>query len=194
MKDFAFEELNIEGVIAISPFFHNDERGYFIKDFETSVFVDNGIGDIKFNEDFYSKSKIGVVRGLHFQTYRPQAKIVTCMTGRIMDVVVDLRKGSSTFGKYLLYELSEYNHMSLFIPKGCAHGFLTLEDNSITYYKCIGDYIKNNDSTILWNDKELNIAWPLDELGDNPVVISERDKNAMSFSMFCEKYGGLVNG
>lgn len=189
MKDFYFEKLNIEGVVVIHPFFYEDERGVFIKDYDAVVFEQFGYKDISFKEEFYSKSKKGVVRGLHFQTLYPQSKIVSCIEGAIFDVVVDLRKDSPTFGQYLSVELSAENHLSLFIPKGCAHGFIALKDNTITYYKCDSNYLKNNDATILWNDSTIDIKWP--EVQIDKIILSDRDAKAMTFSDFCNQYGGL---
>ena len=189
MKDFSFEKLDIDGAMIIHPFYYDDERGYFIKDYDAAVFNEYGFKDISFKEEFYSQSKKGVVRGLHFQTLHPQSKIVSCLSGAIFDVVVDLRKDSPTFGKYLSVELSDENHLSIYIPKGCAHGFLALHEGTITYYKCDSNYLKNNDSTIKWNDPEIGIKWPEDVTDEK--ILSDRDNNAMSFSEFCSKYGGL---
>ncbi len=189
MSGFKFEKLSIEGVMIIHPFYYEDERGYFIKDYDAVVFEELGLKDISFKEEFYSKSKKGVVRGLHFQTLHPQSKIVSCISGSIYDVVVDLRKDSPTFGKYISVELSDKNHLSLFVPKGCAHGFMALEDETKTYYKCDSNYLKNNDSTIRWDDKDIDIKWPEGVI--DKVIISNRDENAMKFSEFSSHYGGL---
>lgn len=183
------EELGISGVFKIKPFFYEDERGYFIKDFDASIFSQSVIGNIVLKEEFYSKSTKGVVRGMHFQTKMPQSKIVSCICGRIYDVVVDLRRDSDSFGKYIGIELSEYNHSSLFVPQGCAHGFMALEDNTITYYKCDNDYLKDNDATIKWDDDDLKIKWPMDLIATS--ILSKRDASAMSFAHFCNVYGGL---
>lgn len=189
MRNFEFEKLNIEDVTVIHPFYYEDERGYFIKDYDSMIFADNGFKDMSFKEEFYSRSKKGVVRGLHFQTLKPQSKIVSCIKGAIFDVVVDLRKDSPTFGKYVSIELSDENHLSLYIPRGCAHGFMALQNDTITYYKCDSDYLKNNDSNIMWNDSEIGIKWPYEMVED--IIVSDRDANAMSFAEFCSQYGGL---
>ena len=189
MGSISFEELEISGVFRIDPFYYGDERGYFIKDFDAIVFEQSKVGPINFREEFYSMSSKGVVRGMHFQTKMPQSKLVSCMRGRLYDVVVDLRKGSPTFGKYVGIELSDVNHFSLFIPQGCAHGFISLEDNTITCYKCDRDYLKDNDATIRWDDPDLAIKWPVVKV--DKVVLSDRDAAAMSFSYFCDNYGGL---
>lgn len=189
MKDFEFEKMSIDGVVIIQPFYHEDNRGVFIKDYDSVVFENNGFKDISFKEEFYSRSKKGVVRGLHFQTLKPQSKIVSCIKGAVFDVVVDLRKNSPSFGKYVSVELSEKNHLSIYIPKGCAHGFMALEDDTITYYKCDSEYMKNNDSTIKWNDKDIGIDWPRCLV--DKIILSDRDENAMEFISFCSKYGGL---
>ena len=189
MGNFNFEELAIKGAYKILPFYHEDERGYFIKDFDANIFAQNGMGEINFREEFYSMSAKGVVRGMHFQTKAPQSKIVSCICGKIYDVVVDLRKDSPTFGKYIGVELSEENHISLFVPQGCAHGFIALADKTITYYKCDRDYLKDNDATIRWDDPNIGIKWPLDQV--EKVILSDRDAAAMSFDFFCDTYGGL---
>lgn len=190
MQEFSISDACIDGIKIINPFIYEDERGVFVKDFDSTVFIENGLGDkFVFNEEFFSVSKKGVVRGLHFQVLNPQAKLVSCTRGKVCDVIVDLRKNSKSFGKYFMIELSEDNHKVVYIPKGFAHGFLSLEDNSVTSYKCIGEFSKSNDSNILWNDKDLDIKWPLEMI--NEIILSDRDKKAMSFKEFCDKYGGL---
>lgn len=189
MQQFHFEKSSIEGVMLIEPFIMKDNRGLFIKDFEHDVFYQNGIGDILWQEEFYSTSQKGVVRGMHFQLHKPQAKLVSCIQGRIYDVVVDLRKDSDTFKKWLAVDLSSVNHRSLFIPKGCAHGFMALENNSIMSYKCQGEYFKEYDTGILWNDPDIDISWPLNKF--DKIILNEKDKNAMSLQYFIDSYGGF---
>ena len=154
-----------------------------------NIFKENGISGIVFKEEFHSRSQKGVIRGLHFQSLKPQSKIVSCIKGTIFDVVVDLRKDSQTFGQFVTIELSDKNHLSLYIPRGCAHGFMALENDTITYYKCDGDYLKENDLTIRWNDKQIGINWPYERT--DHILVSDRDANAMGFDTFCEKFGGL---
>ena len=126
---------------------------------------------------------------MHFQLHKPQAKLVSCIQGRIYDVVVDLRKDSDTFKKWLAVDLSSVNHRSLFIPKGCAHGFMALENNSIMSYKCQGEYFKEYDTGILWNDPDIDISWPLNKF--DKIILNEKDKNAMSLQYFIDSYGGF---
>ena len=139
---------------------------------------------INFVQDNQSISFKGVLRGLHFQNPPyAQAKLVSVVKGSVLDVVVDLRKESKTFGKYITEELNEYNNHQLYIPKSMAHGFLTLEDNTIFTYKCSGFYNKESEDSILWNDKSLNIKWP----NSNPIL-SKKDGNAKKFTSFVSPF------
>lgn len=186
MTEFDIQDTEFEGLKVVIPFYMEDNRGTFLKSFEKDIYKKFGLnGDIY--EDFESYSKKNVIRGLHFQTKNPQIKIVRAIKGRVNDVVVDLRKDSKTFGKYLSFELSDENHYSLWIPAGFAHGFCVLsEEGAIVSYKCIGKYLKGYDTGIKWNDTDLNIDWPIDS-----PVISERDKSLMSFKEFATKFNGL---
>lgn len=180
--DFKIQDLAIRGAKLISPFYIQDERGYFLKNYEKDIFDQWGLqADIY--ESFESSSKCGVIRGLHFQTQKPQSKIVRVIRGTIKDVIVDLRKNSATFGKYIDVILSDENHLSLWIPKGFAHGFEVLSEEAITSYMCIGKYLESYDSGIKWDDKELNIQWET-----NHPIVSPRDSQLMSFKEFKEKY------
>lgn len=185
MVPFSFQETSMEGLFLINSFSIDDNRGYFVKDFEKEVFLQNGI-DIDFYESFESCSQKNVVRGLHFQTKEPQAKLVRTVTGEIFDVAVDLRKDSKTFGKWEGFHLSEDNRKSLFIPEGFAHGFLVLSEKSIVSYKCVGKYHKDFDTGILWNDLDLRINWGV----KNPIV-SERDSKLMTFETFLQQHGSI---
>lgn len=186
MGSFLFENTKFEDVFLISSFSTEDNRGYFVKDFEKEIFAENGL-DIDFYESFESFSRKNVIRGLHFQTSEPQAKLVRAVTGSILDVIVDLRAGSQTFGKWEGFHLNESNRKSLFIPKGFAHGFCVHSDTAIVSYKCVGRYHKGTDSGIVWNDKYLAIAWGI----KNPIV-SERDSSLMTFKEFTDKFKALV--
>ena len=130
-----------------------------------------------------SLSKKNVVRGLHLQTKRPQAKLITVLRGKIFDVCLDCRKNSKTFGKYFKITLSENKNQSLFIPEGFAHGFCTLSDKTIVHYKCSDYRHQNSEVGILWNDKEINIRWPIKK-----AIISKKDKKNFSFKEFREKF------
>lgn len=182
---FEIQDLQINGLKLITPFYAEDERGYFLKSIEKDVFMKWGLNaDIQ--EDFESFSKKGVIRGMHFQVQNPQIKIVRAIKGSVRDVVIDIRRDSNTFGKYVDILLSDKNHSSLWVPAGFAHGFEVLSDDAIVSYKCIGKYLKGFDTGICWNDKDLAINWKT----VHPIV-SNKDTNLMSFKEFVEKYGGL---
>ena len=175
---------SISGVFLIKPKVFNDERGVFFESFNKQIFKKNIDSKVNFVQDNQSLSHKGVLRGLHFQIPPyAQAKLVSVVRGCVLDVVVDLRKESKTFGKYIAEELNEYNNHQLFIPEGMAHGFLTLEDNTIFTYKCSGFYNKESENSLLWNDKKLNIKWP-----DLNPILSEKDKNAKKFTSFLSPF------
>lgn len=182
---FKFQNGTLEDVKIITPFYAEDSRGYFLKSIEKNIFQDFGIS-VDIYEDFESYSFKNVIRGLHFQTKNPQKKIVRAIKGRIMDVVVDLRKKSNTFGQSMQIELSDINHLSILVPAGFAHGFRVLSEDALVSYKCIGKYLPDYDTGIIWNDRELNIKWEI----DHPVV-SKRDSEHMTFLEFKNTYGGL---
>jgi len=182
------KELKIPGVFEIQLKQIRDERGFFMRTYEKRVFENAGI-DRKWVEENHSLSKIkGTVRGLHFQ-FQPdsQTKLVRVSSGELMDVYIDLRKNSSTFGQWGSIILSGEIGNMIYIPKGFAHGICTLRKNCDLLYKVDKYYNSKNESTIRWNDPDIGIKWPI----KNPTVISERDKNAQSFKEFAEKYGGL---
>lgn len=163
---------NIEGVVVIEPTLYKDSRGYFFESFSQKEFNEK-VCDIKFVQDNESMSTYGVVRGLHFQNPPfTQSKLVRCVKGKILDVVVDLRKESPTFGKYISFELSEDNHRQVFIPKGFAHGFSVLSDTAIFQYKCDNFYNKESDNGINLFDENLNIDWMIP---NNKMIISDKD-------------------
>ena len=175
---------NIQGVYLIKPKIFKDDRGVFFESFNKEIFDNKVDSKINFVQDNQSLSSKGVLRGLHFQNPpHAQAKLVSVVKGSVIDVVVDLRKESKTYGNYILEELSEYNNHQLFVPKGMAHGFLTLEDNTIFSYKCSDFYHKESEDSVLWNDPALNIKWP----NSNPIL-SEKDENAKKFSSFVSPF------
>ena len=183
----SIERTPIEGLTLIHPHVFEDERGYFIKDFERNFYAENGL-PVDFLETNESKSKKGTIRGLHFQQKFSQGKLIRVIKGAVYDVAVDLRFGSPTFGKWMGFELSEYNHDVLYIPKGFAHGFLALEDNSIFSYKCTNKYAPEFDSGIKFDDSEIGIIWPVDKVGGwDKVIISEKDAKLQSFQYFIKK-------
>jgi len=176
-----FEKTDFENMYIVNSFFSEDNRGNFVKCFEKDVFSANGI-QFTCNEVLISHSTKYVIRGLHFQTVNPQAKLVGVIDGKVFDVVVDLRKNSKTYGQWRGYYLSKENRNSLYIPKGCAHGFLSLSDDSVVSYLCNGPYDKNSDTGIHFKDKDIGIQWPIMDF--SKAVISARDNMLMSFRNF----------
>lgn len=169
---FEFVKQNIPEVILVIPKVFEDNRGFFMEGYKKSDFFANGI-DVEFNQDNYSKSSKGVLRGLHYQAEpNAQAKLVRCVKGRILDVAVDIRQNSKTFGKYIKAELSESNKNMLYIPKGFAHGFVVLSDTAEILYKTSGEYAPESDRGILWCDKDINIDWGI----DFTPILSEKDE------------------
>lgn len=171
---------SVEGLLILEPKIFGDDRGYFLESFNDKVFSALVGTKVCFVQDNESLSNKNVVRGLHFQ-YPPhaQGKLVRVVKGSVLDVVVDLRKSSKTYGKVFTIELSELNKRQFWIPPGFAHGFGTLEDNTIFQYKCTDYYSPQNEATICWNDKSLDIDWIINE-----PIISEKDKNGLSFGAF----------
>lgn len=173
------KQLGIEGLVLFTPNIFKDNRGYFLETYRLSYLNEAGISNDFVQENESSSSK-GVIRGLHFQVPpHSQAKLVRVVTGKVIDVAVDLRKNSSTFGKYAMVELDEVTKKSFYIPAGFAHGFISLADETILQYKCSDYYCKECERTIAWNDPILNITWNY----KNPIL-SDKDMHAMSFSEF----------
>ena len=165
----------IEGVVIIEPRIFHDDRGYFYESFSQREFEEKVCKTV-FVQDNQSKSSYGVLRGLHFQKAPySQSKLVRCIKGKVLDVAVDIRKGSPTFGKYVAVELSEDNHRQFFVPRGFAHGFAVLSDEAVFQYKCDNYYNKESEGSIAWNDESLSIDWKIDM---DKVVLSEKDKNS----------------
>lgn len=148
----------IEGLCVITPTIHGDNRGYFYESYNFNDMTENGINTI-FVQDNHSMSKKGVLRGLHFQKNYPQAKLVRVIKGRVFDVAVDLRAGSTTYGKWYGIELTEDNKKQFLIPKGFAHGFLVLSDTAEFCYKCDDFYHPNDEGGVAWNDPDIGIVW-----------------------------------
>lgn len=174
-----FKETDISGVFVIEPQLFKDKRGYFFESFNQRKFIE-GVGkEIHFVQDNQSTSSYGVLRGLHFQRSPfEQSKLVRVLKGEVLDVAVDLRKNSSTYGKHISIILSEENHLQLFVPKGFAHGFLVLSPTADFFYKCDNFYAPNYDSGIFYNDPDLDIDW---KIPDADIIISEKDKNLGMF-------------
>lgn len=164
----------IEGVFIIEPRVFGDARGYFFESFNQKDFFEKTGLDILFVQDNESMSSYGVLRGLHFQNPPyTQSKLVRVVEGRVLDVAVDIRKGSSTYGKHVAVELSEDNHRQLFVPHGFAHGFSVLSDSAIFQYKCDNFYVPQSEGALAWDDPDLNIDW---QLPADKVLLSEKDK------------------
>ena len=169
---FEFEQQKIKDLVLVKPKIFNDERGFFMEVYKKSEFYENGI-KTEFNQDNHSKSTAKVLRGLHWQASPyAQAKLVRCVRGKIYDVAVDIRKDSSTFGKYVKVELSEDNRHMLYIPEGFAHGFVVLSDDAELLYKTSGEYNKDSERGVYWADEDLNIDWEI----DFEPILSEKDK------------------
>ena len=165
----------IEGVLIIEPKVFGDERGYFFESFNVREFKEKTGIKVNFVQDNESKSRYGVLRGMHFQLPPyTQSKLVRVVKGQVLDVVVDIRKGSPTYGKYEMCELTEENHRQFFVPKGMAHGFAVLSEEAIFQYKCDDFYHPEAEGAIAWNDPEIAINWPI-SLAD--VILSEKDKH-----------------
>lgn len=188
MLSFEVEMFEMSELKLIHPFYVEDERGFFLKNYESDIFKQLNVNG-KINETFETYSKKNVVRGMHFQINNPQAKLIRAVSGIIQDVAIDLRRNSPTFGKWKSVILSENNHDIFFVPQGFAHGFKVLSESALVSYQCIGAYDKETDTGIYWNDKEISILW---ENGTEDVFVSNKDRNLMSFEKFCEVYGGLL--
>lgn len=173
MRDFLVQPARLAGLSLVWPFYKADDRGYFLKRFERTVFEANGI-DLHVDEVFESHSEKGVLRGMHFQTLSPQAKLVSCPAGCIFDVAVDLRRNSPTFGQWEGFYLDDDEHCSLYLPAGFAHGFLVVSESARVLYQCDGAYQSGSDTGICWNDADVNIRWPLHLVGQ--LRLSPRDE------------------
>lgn len=177
------EKTNLEGLLIIYPQLFGDKRGYFFESFSKSRYEEAGIKG-EFVQDNISKSAKDTVRGLHLQTgEKAQGKLCHVIYGRVLDVAVDIRPASPTFGKYFAKELSEENHIQLWIPKGFAHGFSVLSDEAIFSYKCTEYYDKESERSILYNDPDLGIDWKVDD-----PIVSDKDLKADTFRQFRLKY------
>lgn len=170
--DMNYIETEIQGVYVLEPRVFQDARGYFMETWNQEDF-DKHVGHVTFIQDNESKSSYGVLRGLHYQKGQfSQAKLVRVIKGRVLDVAVDIRKSSPTFGKYVLVELSEENKKQLFIPRGFAHGFLVLSEEAVFTYKVDNVYAPQAEAGIQWNDEDIAIEWPIDP---KDIILSEKD-------------------
>lgn len=165
---------DIPDVVLIQPHVFKDDRGYFFESYSQREFFEK-VRPINFVQDNESKSSYGVIRGLHFQKMPyAQSKLIRVIKGAVLDVAVDIRKGSPTFGQYVAIELNEENHLQLFIPKGFAHGFSTLTDEVIFQYKCDNFYHPESEGALAWDDPDLHIDWCIPA---EKVILSEKDKH-----------------
>lgn len=178
MSKFKVIESSIEGLLLIEPTVFEDSRGFFMESYSESEFSDIGIKE-RFVQDNHSMSKKGVLRGMHFQTKHTQGKLIRVLSGALLDVAVDLRPESKTFGKWESFLISSENRKLLYIPPRFAHGFLALEDNSQLFYKCTDYYDPKTDSGVVWNDKNIGVDWSLDKYGfqEKDLILSEKDLN-----------------
>ena len=181
MSKFKFGKTPIPGILIIEPKAFEDNRGFFMEFYNQEGFAENGFTEM-FVQDNHSRSKKGVIRGLHYQINPyPMGKLVKVVKGKIFDAGVDIRRGSPTFGKWYGEILSEENKTMLYFPPGFAHGFLSLAEGTEVIYKCTGMFNAESERAIIWNDPEIGISWPLDQV--DKVVVSERD----------QKHPGLKN-
>ena len=182
-----FYDMNLLGLVLIKPSIFEDERGFFMETYQKNKFFaeldDRGFYVPDFVQDNHAYSIKGVVRGLHFQKVYPQGKLVRCIKGSIIDVVVDIRPDSNTFGEHVTVELSADNKHQLWVPRGFAHGYEVISEEAEVTYKCDDRWYPEYDSGIIWNDKSLNIKWK----NENPIV-SEKDKNLLTFKEMINEF------
>ena len=177
------QETALKGLFLIEPRVFEDERGYFFESFNQKDFIQNGL-NLNFVQDNQSKSKKNVLRGLHFQNPpAAQGKLIQVIKGSVLDVAVDIRRKSSTYGLHVTQVLSESNKLMMYISEGFAHGFLTLEDDTIFSYKCTDFYNPELESSIKWNDPDLNISW-----GGSDPILTQKDQGAQSFIDFRSQF------
>ena len=169
-------DTRLDGLVLIEAVAHGDERGFLTESYRRSVWSELGV-DAEFVQDNHSRSAKGILRGLHFQTSPGQAKLVRCVRGMVWDVAVDLRRDSPTYKQWEGHELSDANHLQLFIPVGFAHGFCVLSDEADVAYKLTSEYVAETEAAIRWDDADIGIEWPVTD-----PQISERDANAPSFA------------
>lgn len=184
MSKFNFIKTSIEGVYVIEPTVFGDHRGYFMESYSKRDFEEAGL-TMNFVQDNESKSKKGVLRGLHFQTKHTQGKLVRVVEGEVFDVAIDLREGSPTFGKWEGVTLTAENKKQFYIPEGFAHGFLVLSETATFQYKCTDYYAPEYDGGILWNDPDIGIEWPLE--GIEEVLLSDKDQKQQTLKEFMSK-------
>ncbi len=168
------ETTAIPGLLSIQPKVFGDRRGFFTETYQRQRYRDAGITD-EFVQDNFSRSSKGTLRGLHYQIQHPQGKLVQVLSGKILDVVVDLRKSSPSFGRWVSFELSDETCRQVYVPPGCAHGFYVLSESADFTYKCTDYYFPEHERTLLWNDPALGIEWPLTE----EPLLSNKDRDGV---------------
>ncbi len=179
--DIHLTRTKLDGVLLVDTDYFRDERGFFIENWHRRTYADAGL-DVDFVQDNHSRSGKDVLRGLHYQDLTaPMGKLVRCTAGAILDVAVDLRVSSATFGKWVSAELSAENMRQIYVPPGFAHGFLTLSESAEVQYKCTGFYTPASEGTLAWNDPEVAVAWPT-----ATPVLSGRDQQGMSLRRYLE--------
>lgn len=178
MGKFTFIETGIQGLVIVEPTVFGDDRGYFMETYNYNDFKEAGL-DMVFVQDNQSKSKKGVLRGLHFQKKNPQGKLVRAISGEVYDVAVDLRRGSETYGQWRGVLLSAENKRQFYVPEGFAHGFLVMSDTAEFAYKCTRFYDPSDEGGLMYNDPDIGVEWPIAE--DMDILLSEKDKKNPSF-------------
>ncbi len=179
MGNFKFTETELKDCFIVEPKVFGDDRGFFMETYNKKAFEEAGY-TMEFVQDNHSKSRKGVLRGLHFQKTKPQGKLVRVISGEVFDVAVDLRKDSETYGKWFGLYLNSENKKQLYVPEGFAHGFLVTSDEAEFCYKCTDFYDPTDEGGLLWNDETIGIDWPLDRVEE--VALSEKDKVQSKFS------------
>jgi dTDP-4-dehydrorhamnose 3,5-epimerase len=187
MSKFKRIETGIKDLVVIEPTVFGDYRGFFTETYSKKDFAEIGL-TLEFVQDNHSKSKKGVFRGLHFQREMSQGKLVKVVAGSVLDIAVDLRRDSDTFGKWYIVELSAENKKMFYVPEGFAHGFITLEEDTEFQYKCTNYYAPEYDSGIIWNDTTLNINYNFEKYGItlDEILLSEKDQKLQTFKDFVE--------
>ena len=178
MGKFTFIETGIQGLVIVEPTVFGDDRGYFMETYNYNDFKEAGL-DMVFVQDNQSKSKKGVLRGLHFQKKNPQGKLVRAISGEVYDVAVDLRRGSETYGQWRGVLLSAENKRQVYVPEGFAHGFLVMSDTAEFAYKCTRFYDPSDEGGLMYNDPDIGVEWPIAE--DMDILLSDKDKKNPSF-------------
>ena len=174
MGQFQFTKTGIEGLVVVEPKVFGDNRGYFMETYNYNDFKAAGL-DMVFVQDNQSKSKKGVLRGLHFQKKNPQGKLVRVVSGEVYDVAVDLRRGSDTYGKWYGVLLTAENKKQFYVPEGFAHGFVVMSETAEFVYKCTRFYDPSDEGGLMWNDPEIGIDWPVPENAE--LLLSEKDQH-----------------